>query len=326
MSEVTTEAAPTTPSAETGAADLSNMTGAEAKAYIEAQKGKSPDKADKPIAGAPPTKDKVTADTMSEAAQEAIRKYKVKIAGEEREVDEKELLRGYSHQQAANKILQEGKAAKKQAEEFIMMMKDPQKFYEVAQQLGHEPRTLAEKYLAAQLEDELLDPRDRKIKEYERKLAETEARERAEQETKENQVREALKAKYAKDYSDQFVGALQESGLPPTKPMVAEMAKYIARSAKMGFEMTAQEAARLVKEDVQNLHQRLVGEADGDSLIQLLGESVANKIRKYDMGKVKSPEAFLKTPHEQNPKRERKERNPSKRMTPQEWRKFNRGI
>ena len=178
--------------------------------------------------------------------------------GEELEVDESELLRGYSHQKAANKILQQGAAARKQAEEFISMMRDPEKFYDTAKKLGHDPRKLAEEYLAKQLEDELLDPMDKELKEAKAKLKKIEDMEKAEKEAIEAKRNEVLKQKYAKDYSDQFVSALQETSLPPTKAMVAEMAKYVSRAAKIGFKMTAQEAAQLVKEDVQTAHQRLI--------------------------------------------------------------------
>jgi hypothetical protein len=301
--------------------DLMNMTGEEAKAYVAAQKAaKESGKA--PVAGKPvPKEGKV--ETLSDIAKEAAKKYKVKVDGQELEVDEQELLRGYTHQKAANKKLQEGLAARKQAEQFVAMMKDPEKFYETAKKLGHDPRLLAEKYLAAQLEDELLDPRDKELKEAKRKLKHIEDMERQQKEAVEKQRNEALKAKYAKDYSDQFVSALEETGLPPTKPMVAEMAKYISRSAQLGFKMTAAEAAQLVKEDIQIAHQRLIGDADGETLIRLLGDQVANKVRKFDVAKLKSPESQLKTPQEQSERTERP-KNSGKRMSAKEWREFNR--
>lgn len=293
-----------------------DITGEQAKAMVEAEKAAK--LAGKPVPGKEPK-----GDLLKEAAQEAIRKHKLKVDGEEIEVDEEELKRGYSHQRAANKILQEGKLARKQAEEFISMMKDPEKFYDTAKKLGHDPRLLSEKYLASQLEDELMDPRDKELRDAKTKLKQIEDMERMQKEQVEKQRNEALKAKFAKDYSDQFVAALQESGLPPTKPMVAEMAKYIARSAEIGFKMTAAEAAQLVKEDVQQSYQRLVGGLEGDTLLKLLGEDVANKLRKADTSRLKNPEANLRTPEQQG---ERKVRSESNRpMTRAEWRAHTRG-
>jgi hypothetical protein len=312
--------------------DLSKMTGAEAKAYVEAQKAKeakasgdkkSPiKKAAEDAAKKLAPKEKEQTEEQKEAVREAIRKYKVKVDGEELEVDENELLRGYSHQKAANKILHEGKAARKQAEEFISMMKDPAQFYETAKKLGHDPRKLAEEYLARQLEDEMMDPRDKELRDAKARLKQIEDMELQQKQALEKQRHEALKMKFAKDYEEQFTTALKESQLPPTKAMVAEMAKYISRSAKIGFQMTAKEAAQLVKEDLQLSIQRLTGEADADTLIRLLGDGVANKVREYDVAKLKSPEQYLKTPQQQGEIRERKV--PHKRMSAKEWREFNR--
>jgi hypothetical protein len=260
---------------------------------------------------------------VKEAAAEARRKLKI----DDQEVDEEEVLKIYKerkgHQQAANKILQEGKAAKKQAEEFVRMMKDKGKLFEAIQKLGHDPRSLAEEFLAAQLEEEMLDPRERELKQAKQKLQMYEEMEKAKKAETERRRDEELKKKYAEDYQKQFIDALKETQLPPTKPMVAEMAKYIHRAAKMNFEMTAKEAAQLVKEDLQNSYMHLYGEADAETLVRLLGDQALQKIRTYDTGKLKNPEAHLRTPSEQ-PEPGQRARNSNKRMTPQEWRDFNR--
>ncbi len=320
MAEVTATA-PVAPSAPTPAAeaapDLGNMTGEQAVAYVEAQKAKESGK----LKGTP-TKPLIASDTVKDAAQEAMRKYKVKVDGQELEVDENELLRGYSHQRAANKILQEGKLARKQAEEFIAMMRDPDKVDEVLKKLGHEPRTLYEKKLVAQLEDEMMDPRDKELKLTKAKLKQIEDMEAQQKAQLEDQRVQVLKDKFAKDYTEQFTQALTETNIPATKGTVAEMAKYIARSAQIGFKMTAQEAAQLVREDIILAQQRLIGDSDGETLIKLLGEDVANKVRKWDTSRLKNPEPARTTPLEQGPPRERK--TPHKRMSPSEWREFNR--
>lgn len=315
--------------------DLGNMTGAEAKAYVESLKAKEKIKGKNPVKeAAKSASEKVvakpnvlTADSVKEAIETA-RKMKFKDKeNKEFEVDEEEVKSTYlqrkEHQQAANKILQEGKAARRQAEEFISMMKDPAKFYETAQKLGHDPRKLAEEYLARKLEDEMMDPRDRELKETKEKLRQIYEFDRQEKERLESHRHEVLKRKFAADYTTQFTEALKESQLPPTKAMVAEMAKYIHRSAKIGFQMTAKEAAQLVKEDLSLSIQRLTGEADGDTLMRLLGDQAANKIRAHDVAKLKNPEQHLRTPEQQGEGRTRKSA-PTKRMTPTEWRNFNR--
>lgn len=309
-----------TPTAE-AEPDFANMTGAQAREWVAAQKQK--EEQEKAAKTQAKKEGKKPADPVKEAAKEATKKvFKVKIDGKEKEVDEDELVRGYSHQQAANKKLQEGLAARKQSEEFLEMMRNPEKFFEVAEKLGHKPRDLAEKFLVSKLEEDMLDPKDKELRQVK---AEAEQAKREAEELKksiEERRNEVLKQKFAKEYEEQFVNALKETKLPATKANIAEMAKYIGRAAKLEFEMTAVEAARLVMEDITNAQKALISEADAETIIRLFGEETVNKIRKYDVSKLKNPESVLKTPEEQGEPKQRERK--TKRMTQQEWRAFNR--
>lgn len=317
---VSTPATPTSTPTE-AQPDLSKMSGAEASAYFAEQKAKKD--------GAPPQKaaskipEMPTGQDIAKEVAEA-RKYKVKVNGQDLEVDEGELLRGYSHQRHANKVLQEGMQARKQAEKFIELMKTPEQFFEAAKKLGHDPRLLAEKYLVSQLEDEMLDPKDKELRTVKSKLKALEDMETAQKAKVEADRVEVLKKKFSENYTQQFTAALRDTEIPATKGTVAEMAKYIARSAELGYEMTALEAAKLVKEDIQTAQQRLIGEADGEALIKLLGEEIANKVRKWDTSRLRNPDPSTQPPSEQQrATRDRERGKPHKRMTPQEWRKFN---
>ncbi len=327
---------PITPVVDDGIPELpKNPTGAQAKAYFDAKKAKALEGKPKPYEkfhSDPKTpepkvieKTVETPEKVEEKKEEVQppRKHKVKVDGNEIEVDEDELRRGYSHQRAANKILQEGKLKMKQAEEIIGLLKNEDSIFEVIKKLGLDPRKISEKYLVAQLEEEMLDPKDRELRQYKRRIDEIEANEAKQREQAERGHHEELKKKYAQDYNDQFVKALTEVSLPPTKSTVAEMAKYISQSAKIGIKMNASEAAQLVKQDLMEYQKRLIGEASGEDLIKLFGEDVAKKIRAYDTGKIKSPENYLKTPESQS---NRKVGHSGGRMTPGEWARFKRGL
>lgn len=265
-------------------------------------------------------------DPAKEAAKEAIRKHKLKVDGQEVEVDDEELKRGYTHQRAANKKLQEGLKAKKQAEEFITLMKNPEKVREVMEKLGYtrqQIREMSEKFLTAELEEEMLDPKEKELRATKKQLDDYRAKEKAEKERIEKQRDDELRAKFSKDYEATFVDAIKTVGLPPTKGMVAEMAKYIRRAADLKYELTPADAAKLVKEDVESSYQRLFGEADAEILVKLIGEQGLQKVRGYDTSRLKDPAANLKTPEHQAETSRKREQ--SKRMTPAEWRAFNRG-
>lgn len=310
-----------------------NMTGEEAVAWVEAQKAKeSATKGTKNLVkeASRDAQGKFMGKSMGDSTQDAVKeasaeaKRRMKIDDEE--VDEDEVIKTYrerkGHQQAANKTLQEGKLARKQAEEFITMMKDPERFFDVAKKLGHDPRTLAEKRLAADLEEEMLDPREREVKKLTAKVTEYEKRENEIKQRAEEAEHQALTERYRKDYNDQFVKALTESSLPQTRETVAAMASHIARAARLKVEITAQEAAMLVEDDLKTQHSSIYRNADAASLVKLLGEENMKKIRKYDTDSIRNPEQFLKTPTEQAPIRQKAPTN--RRMTPKEWREYNR--
>lgn len=259
---------------------------------------------------------------VSDAAKEAMKKYKVKVSGQELEVDESELLRGYSHKQAAAKEMQEAKRLRKQNEEFVAMMKDPSKFFETGKKLGHDPRKLAEEFLAAQLKRELADPRDVELEDTKTKLKMYEELEQRQREAEKQRHHDEMKKRFAEEYKSQFIEVLETSGLPKTKEMVGEMAKYIHRASKIGFKMSPQEAAILVKEDLQTRVAAIVGQSEGDILLKLLGDDTAAKLLAARGAQVKDPNAQLTTPTEQT----RSERGkPRERMNQREWRRFNRG-
>ncbi len=319
-----TQAVPAAPAAPAPVApDLSKMTGAEAKAWVEAQKtkepGKAPPKADPYRTDSKPA---ATTDIVKEAAIEAKRKLKI----DNDEIDEDEVIKIYKerkgHQKAANEKLQEGLRARQQAEEFVQMMRDPDKAFEVLGKMGHDARALAEKYLVAKLEDEMLDPRDRELKDAKMKLKAIEDMEKQQKTQVEQERISVLKEKFAQDYTTQFTEALKQTSIPATKGTVAEMAKYIARSAEIGFKMTALEAAQLVKEDMVQAQQRLIGDTDGEMLIKLLGEDVANKIRKWDTSRLRTTETPAAPQINTTERKDR--RPPNKRMSPKEWREYNR--
>jgi len=205
-------------------------------------------------------------------------------------------------------------------------MKDQGKLVEVLQKLGYKKedlRKVSETYLAGILEEEMLDPREKELKDTKTKLQQYQELEKKQKEEQAKKRDLEMKKKFSDEYSKQFVDALKTTGLPPTKRMVAEMAKYIHRAAGIGFQMTAAEAAQLVKEDQETHYRHLYGEADPETLVKLLGEEGLRKIRDFDTARLKDPASGLKTPIDEG-RQNRQQRDPSKRMTQEEWREYNR--
>ncbi len=332
-----------TESGNTGASQLEglppNPTGEQAKAFFQAQKEGKKNPAQQTVekdAAKRPTAEKQEKGpeekVLSEkpdpklSEEKKTEKYKVPINGKETEVTLEELKRGYSHQQAANKVFQEGKAMVRKAEQVIEMLKDGKSAFEIMGKLGHDPRKLAEDYLIQKLDEEMMDPRDKALKEAQIKLKAREDEDARRAEELEKQQKDELKSKYEKEYSAKFVEAIEGEDLPATKETVAMMAKHIKRAAVLGYKIDAHEAAKLVKEDISNHLRKIVGGAKGEALLKLLGDETANKIREFDISKIKDPNQFLKTPTEQpeETKRRSSERT-SDRLSTLEWERMKRG-
>lgn len=311
-----------------------NMTGEQAKAWVEAQKAKAKG----------PKKDPYLADNgkkvnyrggqdgssepqdSSSAVKEAVAEAKRRLKIDDEEVDEDEVIKIYKqrrqHQQVASKTLNEGKAALQQAKEFVELLRTNPKAILENPKLGIDARKLAEEILVSHLSEEMLTPEQKEQRKRDKELEDYRTEKQKREQFEKEKLERTLRDKYAADYTQQFTKALSEINLPPTKHTVAAMARYIGDAAKINFEMTALEAARLVKEDLLEAQRRIIGETDGETLIKLLGEDVANKIRKWDTGRLRDPNPPRVSAEDQGKPREK--RMPHKRMSAKEWREYNR--
>lgn len=262
---------------------------------------------------------------VSSAAKEAMRKYKVKVEGKDIEVDEKELLRGYGHQRAASKALNEGKALRAQAENFIQMLKDEGQLRDVLKRLGHDPRKLSEKILAEHLEDELMDPKDKRLKFLETEFTKREQKEKLEKEAFEKRAHEQRIQKYQEKYEKEILTELEKGKLPKTKNTVGRIAAYIKKAAEHKIEMTTQEAAQLVAQDLREEHKLIAVDSEIEALINTYGDDFLNKVRKYDTSRLKDPASVLKTPEAQGEPTRDRNKNRKGRMSQREWQRFKRG-
>lgn len=249
----------------------------------------------------------------------AERKFKVKINGAEQEVSEKELLEGYQTRKAADEKFREAAMTRKQAEDFInLLKKDPAKVL-TDPRLGIDARKWAEEYLLKQLEDEMLDPKEKELRQYKKQLEEIENEKKAAKEEQEKTRTAELTAKYTEDFTKDITSALSTSGLPKTEHTVKRMAYYMHQGLKRGMDLKAGDVVDLVKNDYINEQKSLYSSMDGESLLSILGPEIADKIRKHDLSKLRNPNSGLKTPEKQ-PEGSPEHRKAAPKVSKDEWR------
>lgn len=276
--------------------------------------------------------------------KEAARKHKLKVDGEEIEVDDEELKKGYAHKKAASKVYQEGKRMMLEAQKVIQTfegLKSKDNLFQAITQLGHDPKALVSEYLRANGNDPVLveamnetlgkwltqktrDPKEVELEETKAKLARYEEGEKKKAEQEQQDLEKRMTEKFEKHYEKEILSGLESSSLPKTKDSIKRMAYHIRMAARAGEPISGKEAAALVVEDLIAENTSIIRTADGETLLKLLGDDVAAKILTARGAGVKDPESQLRTPQNQET-REPRPRKSSQPMTHAEWRRHNRG-
>lgn len=243
--------------------------------------------------------------------------YTVKVNGEELQVTEEELLQGYQTRKAADDKFREAAMTRKQAEEFINLLKTDPKKVLTNPSLGLDFRQLAEEFLVEQLEEEAMDPKDRELRDAKRKLEEYEAEKKRKAQEQEAAQAAELREKYTAEYQESIIDSLQSSGLPKTEHTVKRMAYYLHQGLQRGYNLKAADVVDLVKNDYIQEQKTLFSGLDGDELVNFLGDEVANKLRNHKVSQItqKNPP---KTPDTQ-PQGGNGRQKKSKKISKDDW-------
>lgn len=250
-------------------------------------------------AGAPETEPK---DGPGAEPKPEPRRFKVKVEGEEMEVDEQELLKGYQLSKAGYKRLEQVATLRKQLEGFVQdFHKDPvSTLKKLAEENEHGPkfREAVEKFLYAELERERMDPKERALVEAQEKLRRVEEEKKTLAERQRQEAVERQREYWSKKFDEDITSALSdpEVGLPKTPTTVARMAELMAKGIQNNIPVDARDVARLVRDEYIQAQREVVAKLDGEGLMRWLGEDVAKKIRAYETAKLKRPVAAPGSP------------------------------
>jgi hypothetical protein len=214
------------------------------------------------------------------------KKFVLKVDGEdvEEEIDlndEEGMKARLQLARAAKKRMSEAVAEKKKAFEIIKAFEaDPES---MLARLGPKGREIAEQYLLKQIQDDMLSPQEKEHRDLKKKLETYEQKEAREKQEREQSIQQKKEYEYAQSFQNTIIQALNKSGLPKSPELVKRMAAVMSKNLELGLELTPDDLVSEVKSDLINILKSVVGDADGDSLIQMFGKDVANKIRKSDL-------------------------------------------
>lgn len=235
-------------------------------------------------------------ETVPAEIRDAIRKFKVKVDGDELEIDEAQLIADYQTNRAAQARFQEAAKLRKSAEEVIQLLKTDPRAALRHPAIQADERALAEAILAEQLEEELLDPKDKQIKQLQRELQQRAADEKKAKDAAESEALTKAEAQYVESYQRDISAALTNGGLPVTNATVRSMTGYLQNALEAGYDMQPNQVVDLVKQDYQKQLKELFSASDATTIASLLGEDGLKKVRAADIGRLKSPQQTTPTP------------------------------
>jgi hypothetical protein len=221
-----------------------------------------------------------------------IRKFKALIDGKEVEFDEKDAVRAFQKEKASDKRFMDAAAIKKQAEGFLNQLKratdDPRVLQKIIQSVNPKGnfKEIAEKYLYELIQDEQLTDEQRELKTVKEQLAQHDEEKRIQAEQQQADEAKALETKYSQSYQKDIIDVLEVSGLPKTAYTVARMARYMHMGLTRGVELTAKDIVEFVRKDYQAEYAAF-NSLPTERLMELIGPEIANKLRQYDLDKVK---------------------------------------
>ena len=211
-------------------------------------------------------------------------KHKVRVENREDEIEYDELVRGYQRAKVATKRFEEAAAKEQQLEQLLHAMKtDPRVLWDVARELGHDPKDLAAALMLEDAADSKLSPEALELRDVKARLARSEAAEKE----REAEVREAEEVRAAQkemvNLKTRIETQLKAVGVPITKAAIARFVQIAGGDPRMA---DSEVVAAAVREEYVEEMRAILENEDG---VKLLGESGLKRLRAADLARVKSP-------------------------------------
>ena len=220
------------------------------------------------------------AETKAEIkAMKELFKYTIDGEDVEEEVDlsDKEGLRKRLQMaHASNKRMGEAKAAKSKAFEIIKAFEeDPANVFK---RLGPKGREAAEKFLLEQIQDEMMSPEEKSLRQERAELAELRAEKAKAKEDAEKSEMSVKEKKYADDYQNTIISALEKSGLPKSPKLVADVARLLSKNLDLGLDLDADDLAKIIRDERGGDLKAISKDMTGEQLLATYGDEIAKKM------------------------------------------------
>lgn len=242
------------------------------------------------------------------------RKFKVKLDGQEREVDLDTLIKGYQLEQVSHKRLQEAAKERQLAQQakalFEEMRQNPARLWDVAKQLGHNPYDLAANIMLEAIEEQNLTPEQKEARTAKQEAAEAKKRLEEYERHFKQQQQQAL-AQAAAQEIDAEIGQYLSSTQDKVAPrQVARAVEYmLAALNHTGQRMPFAQAMERVSQDYAAEREELLSRLADEDLDKLPAQFL-EKLRARDVARVTQPHRYARRPGGTQPQQPRRAAKP----------------
>jgi hypothetical protein len=241
--------------------------------------------------GAPMTEagSKPTGKATDAAATPPPKTYEVKVNGKIQRMTEDEVLARARMAEAAEQRFNEAAKIKKSAEAAIGRIRDPEQMMDALMDpaLGLSKDQIRQKfeewYEREFIEPEKLTEDQKKLREAEKQIKKYADEAKQREQAKQQAEQEELTAKARGEIQQQIIEALETNALPKTNFTVRRLAYWIQRNQANGFNAPTSLLVSQVRNEFNSSMRDMVESADGEALVQLLGDGIIQKLRKYDL-------------------------------------------
>ena len=215
--------------------------------------------------------------SLREEVKEAARRFKLKINGNEREVDQKTLVALAQKGGAADQKFQKSAENQRRIEKLIKQAKqDPDAF--IKEVLGEDAVEYSKKRLSRELENLSLTPEQKELRDYKAKVESYEAEKKANEENRQRQASDKAVAHWTKHYDTVLPEAIKSAGLPLTEDVIRHATDIMIANLEEGFDLPMEAVMDLTKDRYLTSVKKFLSSADKDKLVDLLGEDVVAKL------------------------------------------------
>jgi hypothetical protein len=234
--------------------------------------------------------------TEEEKVEEAVRTWKMKVMGEEREFDEKalldnmdEILKFAQLGESAHKKFNEASQMRKESEELIKLIKENPAAVLSDPRIGVDLKKFAEDVLTQEIEDMKKTPEQKEKEKLQNDLEEAKkALETAQEEKRKNEF-QRLQDEEAAKLEDEMLGAIETSGLPKNPYVIRRMADYMLLAMQNDVDLSPQDVLPLVQKELKQDIRDLFASSPEQVMDELLGKETISNIRQRHIKQMKKP-------------------------------------